>query len=72
MLVDRVLPNAPIRQWVLSLPFELRGLAAMKPDVLGYACSRGTQSRSGAPEPHGTCTAARAAPRSLVQRIRQM
>jgi hypothetical protein len=35
MLVDRVLPNAPIRQWVLSLPFELRGLAATKPDVLG-------------------------------------
>src|SRR5262249_22994929 len=35
MLVDRVLPNAPIRQWVLSLPFELRGLTATKPDVLG-------------------------------------
>ena len=33
-LVDRVLPNAPIRQWVLSLPWELRGLAATKPDVL--------------------------------------
>lgn len=31
---DRVLPNAPIRQWVASLPFELRGLAATKPDVL--------------------------------------
>jgi hypothetical protein len=23
-LVDRVLPEAPIRQWVLSLPFALR------------------------------------------------
>src|SRR5262249_54303511 len=23
-----------VRQWVLSLPFELRGLAATKPDVL--------------------------------------
>ena len=34
-LVDRVLPNAPLRQWVLSLPFELRGVAATKPDVLG-------------------------------------
>jgi hypothetical protein len=33
--VDRVLPNAPLRQWVLSLPFDLRGLAATKPDVLG-------------------------------------
>ena len=33
-LVDRVLPNVPLRQWVMSLPFELRGLAATKPDVL--------------------------------------
>jgi hypothetical protein len=34
-LVDRVLPNVPVRQWVLSLPWELRGLAAMKPKVVG-------------------------------------
>jgi hypothetical protein len=34
-LVDRVLPNAPLRPWVLSLPLELRGLAATRPDVLG-------------------------------------
>jgi hypothetical protein len=34
-LVDRVLPNVPVRQWVLSLPWELRGLAAMKPGVIG-------------------------------------
>ena len=34
-LVDRVLPNVPVRQWVLSLPFELRGPAAMKPGVVG-------------------------------------
>ena len=33
-ITDRILPNAPVRQWVLSLPFELRGLAATKPDVL--------------------------------------
>jgi len=33
-LVDRVLPGVPIRQWVLSLPFELRLLAARKPQVL--------------------------------------
>jgi hypothetical protein len=27
-LIDHVLPGAPVRQWVLSLPFELRyGLA---------------------------------------------
>lgn len=33
-LVDRVLPDAPVRQYVLSLPFELRALAAFKPEVL--------------------------------------
>jgi hypothetical protein len=33
-ITDRILPNAPVRQWVLSLPFELRGLSATKPDVL--------------------------------------
>jgi hypothetical protein len=34
-LVDRVLPpNVPVRQYVLSLPFELRRLAAFKADVL--------------------------------------
>lgn len=33
-LVDRFVPNVPLRQWVLSLPFELRRLAAPKPDVL--------------------------------------
>ncbi len=30
---DRVLPNVPVRQWVLSIPFDLRALAATKPDV---------------------------------------
>jgi hypothetical protein len=33
-IVDRVLPDVPLRQYVLSLPFELRKLAAFKPDVL--------------------------------------
>jgi Putative transposase/Transposase zinc-binding domain len=33
-ITDRVVPSAPVRQWVMSLPFELRGLAATKPDVL--------------------------------------
>jgi hypothetical protein len=33
-LVDRVLPSVPVRQWVLSLPFELRALAAFRADVL--------------------------------------
>jgi hypothetical protein len=33
-LVDRVLPAVPVRQYVLTLPFELRRLAAFKADVL--------------------------------------
>jgi hypothetical protein len=33
-LVDRVLPSVPVRQWVLSLPFELRRLAAFDAKVL--------------------------------------
>ena len=32
--VDRVLPDVPVRQYVLSLPYELRRLAAFKADVL--------------------------------------
>jgi len=33
-ITDRVLPNVPIRQWVLSLPMELRGLCATDPVVM--------------------------------------
>jgi hypothetical protein len=33
-LVDRVVPDLPLRQFVLTLPHELRMLAAFKPDVL--------------------------------------
>jgi Transposase zinc-binding domain len=33
-LVDRVLTRVPVRQYVLSLPFELRTLAAFRADVL--------------------------------------
>jgi hypothetical protein len=32
-LVDRVLPAVPVRQWVLSLPFERSLLAAFRADV---------------------------------------
>jgi|LAHR01.1.fsa_nt_gb hypothetical protein len=35
-LVDSVLPDVPLRQWVLTLPFDLRLLAAMRADVLRY------------------------------------
>jgi hypothetical protein len=33
-IVDRVLPDVPLRQHVLTLPYELRRLAAFKADVL--------------------------------------
>jgi len=33
-VVDRVLPEVPVRQYVLSLPYELRRLAALRADVL--------------------------------------
>jgi hypothetical protein len=33
-LADRVLPAVPMRQWVLSLPFELRALAAFNAKAL--------------------------------------
>jgi hypothetical protein len=35
LLVDDVLPHQPIRQWVLSLPFQLRFLLANNPQVMG-------------------------------------
>lgn len=34
-LVDEVLPHKPLRQWVLSLPFQLRYLLAAHPKVMG-------------------------------------
>jgi hypothetical protein len=33
-LVDRVLPDVPVRQYVLTMPYELRKLVAFKADVL--------------------------------------
>jgi ribosomal protein S27E len=33
LLVDEVLPHEPIRQWVLSLPFQLRFLVASRPAI---------------------------------------
>jgi hypothetical protein len=33
-LVDRVLPDVRIRQWVLSLPIQVRLLSAFKPEAL--------------------------------------
>lgn len=34
LLVDNVLPQQPVRQWVLSLPFALRYLLATRPEVV--------------------------------------
>jgi hypothetical protein len=35
LLVDEVLPHELIRQWVLSLPFQLRFLLASRPAITG-------------------------------------
>ena len=37
LLVDEILPEAPYRQWVLSVPFQLRFLFASKPEVMSKA-----------------------------------
>ena len=35
LLVDEVFPEQPVRQWVLSVPFQLRFLFASRPEVMG-------------------------------------
>ena len=35
LMVDDVLPHEPIRQWVLSFPFQLRFLCASYPHIMG-------------------------------------
>src|SRR5690606_26128899 len=37
LLTDEVLPPVPLRQWVLSVPFQLRFLFASYPDLMGKA-----------------------------------
>jgi hypothetical protein len=37
LLLDEVLPHEPIRQWVLSFPFQLRFLFASRPELMGKA-----------------------------------
>ena len=37
LLVDEVLPHEPIRQWVLSFPFQRRFLFASRPELMGKA-----------------------------------
>ena len=36
LLVDEVLPEQPVRQWVLSVPYPLRFLFASPPEVMGH------------------------------------
>ena len=35
LLVDEVFPHQPVRQWVLSFPFQLRFLFASRPVITG-------------------------------------
>jgi hypothetical protein len=35
LLVDEVLPEQLMRQWVLSFPFQLRFLFASRPEIMG-------------------------------------
>jgi hypothetical protein len=35
LLVDEVLPHEPVRQWVLSFPYQLRFLFASRPELMG-------------------------------------
>ena len=37
LLVDDSLPQRPMRQWVLSVPFQLRFLFASQPEIMGKA-----------------------------------
>jgi len=36
LLVDEVLPRLPMRQWVLSFPFQLRFLFASRPEAMSH------------------------------------
>ncbi|MCP4270644.1 MAG: hypothetical protein GY781_01580 [Gammaproteobacteria bacterium] len=41
LLVDEVLPHEPMRQWVLSFPFQLRFLFASRPELMGKVLGAG-------------------------------
>jgi hypothetical protein len=44
-ITDAILPSVPVRQWVLSLPFELRGVAATKPAGRAHPLPGGARTR---------------------------
>lgn len=35
LLVEDILPEVPMRQWVLSFPYPLRFLFASRPEIMG-------------------------------------
>ena len=37
LLVDEILPAVPLRQWVLSVPFQIRFMFACYPQIMGKA-----------------------------------
>ena len=37
LLVDEILPQQPMRQWVLRVPYQLRFLFASQPAIMGKA-----------------------------------
>ena len=39
-LVDHVLPDVPVRQWVLTTPFRVRRVLALRPDALTMLLER--------------------------------
>ena len=39
LLADEVIPDVPLRQWVLSFPFPLRFLFAAQPQAMGKVLS---------------------------------
>jgi hypothetical protein len=47
LLVDDVLPQRPMRQWVLSVPFPLRFLFANHPAIMGRVLAASVPYASG-------------------------
>ena len=48
LLVDEILPEQPIRQWVLSFPFQLRFLFASYPKIMEHVLGVVYRAISGA------------------------
>lgn len=63
LLVDEVLPERPMRQWVLSLSFALRFPLAQDPDALTQVLGIVYRDR-------GTSSRKRALPLRAVTRVR--